>query len=129
MGGKAKKEARLLKLAKKELTKNDYVAYTQAERSRKITSIMFELGELKLDHVIPPNVTKSLVEYVNTGCDYDESIYLPEYSRTLVIHLDNNKKNDGQNSLCLKFNKVTVDEKNEVDNPINKLVELQQDML
>jgi len=125
--GRAKKEARLLKMAARELAANTFVPYTQQERNKKITNIILELSELKLDHVIPPKVTKNLMSYIDTGEEYDENLYLPEYSRTLVIHLDNNKNNDKKNALCLKFNKITIE--GEKDNPINKLANLQDAML
>ena len=102
--------------------------YTKDERQRKVTNIMMQLIQVKMDHTLPEYSKNKLHEFVNDGIDYIEDIDLPAYSRTMKIHFVNDKNRDKENSINLIFNKVRVDNNNP-DNPINKLNEVQEHML
>ena len=102
-------------------------AYTKSDRQRKVTNVMIQLIQVKMDHTLPESAKEKLHNFVNIGEDYIEDIDLPAYSRIMKIHFVNDKNRDSENSINLIFKRVRVD--GDPDNPINKLNELQEHML
>ena len=66
--------------------------YTEAQRHQKVTNIMLEISMLDITQVITPEIRAIFDKYVKTGETQEHEFPLPQFGRTLVIKLYNDKK-------------------------------------
>jgi hypothetical protein len=109
----------------KKIKVKEPIPYTEAERSRKITTILIQLSQLNLEHVLTEEMHHHIQTFIKTGKSYDEILDLPQYSRTLEIHLENDKRQ--QTYINIKFNKIRIEGEGD-KNPINKLNTIQEEL-
>lgn len=100
--------------------------YTESERNKKVMSIMMQITDVKMEHVITPEIKKNLNEFVKNGTEYSDTIPIPEYGRELVIYFVNNKRIESY--INFRFIKVRIPDEGD-ENPINKLNKIQESLL
>ncbi len=102
------------------------IPYTESERNKKVMSIMMQINDVKMEHVITPEIRQNLNEFVKNGTEYSDTIPIPEYGRELVIYFVNNKRIESY--INFRFIKVRIPDEGD-ENPINKLNKIQESLL
>lgn len=116
-----------MRVKNKKNNKNNPLPYTQQERSDKMFKIKMQLIQLDMEQVLNDEHKKAISEFIKTGKEYNVSVYLPQYSRTMDINLINDKRK--QMGISFKFHKIRIPDEDSDKNPINKLNILQEEIL
>lgn len=115
---------------KKDKSKNKEklpIPYSQQERKDKMFKIKMQLIQLDMEHVLTDENKKAIDEFIKTGKEYNVSVDLPQFSRTMDIVLINDKRK--QMGINFKFYKIRIPDEDNEKNPINKLNILQEEIL
>lgn len=129
MGKKSRnKKQRRLEREKKKAEKCLPKPYTHEERVKKINNIMIQLMNIKMEHVLTPEVTKGMNEFRDNGMSFHTQVELPEYSRVMIVDFENDKNKDKDNAINFQFKKIRIEGEG-AENPINKLNKMQEDLL
>lgn len=66
--------------------------YTEAQRQQKVTNIMLEVSMLDITNIITSDIRQIFDKYIKTGETQEHEFPMPQYGRTFVIKLNNDKK-------------------------------------
>lgn len=121
--GKAKRERN----KKKKMEPKPPIPYTESERSKKITMIMFKLSTMDMAQELTPEIRSNFQKFIKEGTEYETELDLPQFGKTLQIKLVNDKRRDKENYVKFIFKRIRVEGEGE-ENPINKLNKLQEEI-
>ena len=123
-----KKKERKLERERKALAKAIPKPYTKDERNKKVNAIFVQLMSICMEHTLTPEIKQAIFDFRDNGTPVHTELKLPEYSRTMIIHFENDKNKDSNNAITFNFDRIRVDDGTN-DNPINRLNKLQEELL
>ena len=93
------KRERRLGREQKRLDRDISMPYTKSERNTKINTIFLQLMQLEMVHTLTPEIKKGIFDFRDHGTTFEAELKLPLYNITMMIHFDNNKRNDANNCI------------------------------
>jgi len=129
MGKKSRnKKQRRLERERKKAERNKPRPYTYEERNKKITSILMQLMNMGMDHVLTPEFRQGLFDWRDNGTAFHAELDLPEYSRKLVASFDNDFSKDKDNALNFVFQRVRIQGEGD-ENKVNEINKIQEKLI